>query len=212
MTSVGTDSVIWPSCEAVRAGLGVIDAFGQQVLPQLSPTAPRPRRSTTGTATGAVTSEARPSASSTSPTRGHLPVVDAVLSDCPQGRRLRHHRRGEPVGFAKRRDEMEHVVRQLLSGPVCASQREAALVRFRFSNGAAKLNPPFSSSRSKLGRPHRRCHGRRWRTPASCPAVAMSRRRSRCESPIGAHDQGVDSPNMAGFQLDGSLDIRLQSH
>jgi len=38
---------------------------------------------------------------------------------------------------------MEHVVRQLLSGPVCASQREAALVRFRFSNGAAKLNPPF---------------------------------------------------------------------
>ena len=143
---------------------------------------------------------------------GHLPVVDAVLSDCPQGRRLRHHRRGDPVGFAKRRDEMEHVVRQLLNGPVCASQREAALVRVRFSNGAAKLNPPFSSSRSKLGRPHRRCHGRRWRTPASCPAVAMSRRRSRCESPIGAHDQGVDSPNMAGFQLDGSLDIRLQSH
>ena len=41
---------------------------------------------------------------------------------------------------------MEHVVRQLLSGPVCASQREAALVRVRFSNGAAKLNPPFSSS------------------------------------------------------------------
>jgi len=132
---------------------------------------------------------------------GHLPVVDAVLSDCPQGRRLRHHRRGDPVGFAKRRDEMEHVVRQLLNGPVCASQREAALVRVRFSNGAAKLNPPFSSSRSKLGRPHRRCHGRRWRTPASCPAVAMSRRRSRCESPIGAHDQGVDSPNMAAFQI-----------
>jgi hypothetical protein len=69
---------------------------------------------------------------------------------------------------------MEHVVRQLLSGPVCASQREAALVRVRFSNGAVKLNPPFSSSRSKLARPHRRCHGRRWRTPASCPAVAMS--------------------------------------
>ena len=70
MTSVGTDSVIWPSCEAVRAGLGFIDAFGQQVLPQLSPTAPRPRRSMTGTATGAVTSEAQPSASSTSPTSG----------------------------------------------------------------------------------------------------------------------------------------------
>jgi len=70
VTSVGTDSVIWPSCEAVRAGLGFIDAFGQQVLPQLSPTAPRPRRSTTGTATGAVTSEAQPSASSTPPTSG----------------------------------------------------------------------------------------------------------------------------------------------
>jgi len=212
VTSVGTDSVIWPSCEAVRAGLGFIDAFGQQVLPQLSPTAPRPRRSTTGTATGAVTSEARPSASSTSPTRGHLPVVDAVLSDCPckdDGYDITDvviqsgSRNGGRDG-ACRKATAERSRR--------ASQREAALVRVRFSNGAAKLNPPFSSSRSKLGRPHRRCHGRRWRTPASCPAVAMSRRRSRCESPIGAHDQGVDSPNMAGFQLDGSLDIRLQSH
>jgi len=202
VTSVGTDSVIWPSCEAVRAGLGFIDAFGQQVLPQLSPTAPRPRRSMTGTATGAVTSEARPSASSTSPTSG---VTCLWLMPFYPTARARTTATTSPTWWSSRvretADEMEHVVRQLLSGPVCASQREAALVRVRFSNGAAKLNPPFSSSRSKLGRPHRRCHGRRWRTPASCPAVAMSRRRSRCESPIGAHDQGVDSPNMAEFQI-----------
>jgi len=111
VTSVGTDSVIWPSCEAVRAGLGFIDAFGQQVLPQLSPTAPRPRRSTTGTATGAVTSEARPSASSTSPTSG---VTCLWLMPFYPTARARTTATTSPTWWSSRvretADEMEHVV------------------------------------------------------------------------------------------------------